>query len=125
MSMGCRHFQHFTPIEDSLIVARLKQAGLNIFGKTNRPEIGQMPYTEPELFGPTCNLLALDYTTGGSSGGAAAAVSRSVRDAPCCSTLTSSGKPGIFFRAVAEPCAPLCASAIWRSRSSRGRYRRM
>ncbi|HMC46610.1 MAG TPA: amidase family protein, partial [Caballeronia sp.] len=51
MSMGCRHFQHFTPTEDSPIVSRSKQAGLNIFGKTNTPEIGQMPYTEPELFG--------------------------------------------------------------------------
>lgn len=78
MSMGCRHFQHFTPTEDSLIVARSKQAGLNIFGKTNTPEIGQMPYTEPELFGPARNPWGLDYTPGGSSGGAAAAVAGGV-----------------------------------------------
>ncbi|MDN7177457.1 amidase [Caballeronia sp. SEWSISQ10-4 2] len=78
MSMGCRHFQHYTPTEDSLIIARSKQAGLNIFGKTNTPEIGQMPYTEPELFGPTRNPWGLDYTTGGSSGGAAAAVAGGV-----------------------------------------------
>ena len=78
MSMGCRHFQHYTPTEDSLIIARSKQAGLNIFGKTNTPEMGQMPYTEPELFGPTRNPWGLDYTTGGSSGGAAAAVAGGV-----------------------------------------------
>jgi amidase len=78
MSMGCRHFQHYTPTEDSLIIARSKQAGLNIFGKTNTPEMGQMPYTEPELFGPTRNPWGLDYTTGGSSGGAAAAVASGV-----------------------------------------------
>ena len=78
MSMGCRHFQHYTPTEDSLIVARSKLAGLNIFGKTNTPEIGQMPYTEPELFGPARNPWGLDYTTGGSSGGAAAAVAGGV-----------------------------------------------
>ena len=76
--MGCRHFQHYTPTEDSLIIARSKQAGLNIFGKTNTPEMGQMPYTEPELFGPTRNPWGLDYTTGGSSGGAAAAVAGGV-----------------------------------------------
>jgi amidase len=78
MSMGCRHFQHYTPTDDSLIIARSKQAGLNIFGKTNTPEMGQMPYTEPELFGPTRNPWGLDYTTGGSSGGAAAAVAGGV-----------------------------------------------
>jgi amidase len=74
MSMGSRHFQHYIPNDDSPIVARSKLAGLNIFGKTNTPEIGQMPYTEPELFGPARNPWALDYTTGGSSGGAAAVV---------------------------------------------------
>jgi amidase len=74
MSLGCRHFQHFTPTEDSPLITRSKLAGLNIFGKTNTPEVGQMPYTEPELFGPTRNPWALDYTPGGSSGGAAAAV---------------------------------------------------
>ncbi|MGA7817366.1 amidase family protein, partial [Caballeronia sp.] len=62
MSLGCRHFQHFTPKEDSPLIARSKLAGLNIFGKTNTPEVGQMPYTEPELFGPTRNPWALDYT---------------------------------------------------------------
>ncbi|WP_438395057.1 amidase [Caballeronia sp. DA-9] len=78
MSMGSRHFQHYIPQEDSPIVARSKAAGLNIFGKTNTPEIGQMPYTEPDLFGPARNPWGLDYTPGGSSGGAAAAVAGGV-----------------------------------------------
>jgi amidase len=78
MAMGSRHFQHFIPKEDSPIVVRAKQAGLNIFGKTNTPEIGQMPYTEPELFGAARNPWALDYTPGGSSGGAAAAVAAGI-----------------------------------------------
>ncbi len=78
MSMGCRHFQHFKPRDDSPLIAKTKLAGLNIFGKTNTPEAGQMPYTEPELFGPTRNPWGLDYTPGGSSGGAAAAVAAGV-----------------------------------------------
>jgi amidase len=78
MAMGSRHFQHYTPREDSPVVTRARQAGLNIFGKTNTPEIGQMPYTEPELFGPARNPWGLDYSPGGSSGGAAAAVAAGI-----------------------------------------------
>lgn len=78
MSMASRHYQHFKPREDSPLIARTRLAGLNIFGKTNTPEAGQMPYTEPELFGPTRNPWGLDYTPGGSSGGSAAAVASGV-----------------------------------------------
>jgi amidase len=78
MAMGSRHFQHYVPREDSPIITRTRLTGLNIFGKTNTPEIGQMPYTEPELFGPTRNPWGLDYSPGGSSGGAAAAVAAGI-----------------------------------------------
>lgn len=55
-----------------------RAAGLNVFGKTNTSEIGQMPYTEPDLFGACRNPWSLDHTSGGSSGGAAAAVAAGV-----------------------------------------------
>ncbi|WJF90456.1 amidase [Paraburkholderia bonniea] len=78
MSMGSRHYRHFVPAEDAPVIALSKAAGLNIFGKTSTSELGQMPYTEPELFGPCRNPWSLDHTPGGSSGGAAAAVAAGV-----------------------------------------------
>ena len=78
MTMGSRHYRYYVPKEDAPIVTLTKAAGFNIFGKTNTPELGQMPYTEPELFGPCRNPWSLDHTPGGSSGGAAAAVAAGI-----------------------------------------------
>ncbi|MCC8393469.1 amidase [Paraburkholderia sp. MMS20-SJTR3] len=78
MAMGSRHYRHFIPGEDAPVVALAKAAGLNIFAKTSTSELGQMPYTETELFGPCRNPWNLDHTPGGSSGGAAAAVAAGI-----------------------------------------------
>lgn len=59
---------------DEGLVARIKQAGFIILGKTATSELGSLPYTEPPGFPPTRNPWNLDYTPAGSSGGAAAAV---------------------------------------------------
>lgn len=56
------------------LVKRSEEAGLIVVGKTNTPEFGMVPITEPKLFGATHNPWNLDLTPGGSSGGAAAAV---------------------------------------------------
>lgn len=74
MQSGCRFLKGFVPDHDSEMVRRFKTAGLIIVGKTNTPEFGLVPITEPELFGPSCNPWDLTRTTGGSSGGSAAAV---------------------------------------------------
>ncbi|OAA26860.1 amidase [Frankia sp. EI5c] len=60
--------------EDCEMVRRLRAAGAVIVGKTNTPEFGQWPFTEGSAFGCTRNPWNLDFSPGGSSGGAAAAV---------------------------------------------------
>ena len=74
ITSGSRLYSGWIPPHDTEIVQRYRKAGLIVVGKTNTPEFGLTPYTEPELFGPTRNPWDLDRTTGGSSGGSAAAV---------------------------------------------------
>jgi Asp-tRNA(Asn)/Glu-tRNA(Gln) amidotransferase A subunit family amidase len=62
------------PTADSEHVARLKRAGLVIFGRTNTCELGLSLTCEPQMHGPTRNPWDLARISGGSSGGAAAAV---------------------------------------------------
>src|SRR2546430_3311489 len=62
------------PAADSPAVARLKQAGAILVGKTTTPEFGHKCFTEAPLFGRTANPWNLARTCGGSSSGGAAAV---------------------------------------------------
>src|SRR6201988_2822833 len=59
---------------DTTLVSRFKAAGLVIAGRTNSPEMGSLPTTQPVAWGPTRNPWARDRAPGGSGGGAAAAV---------------------------------------------------
>jgi amidase len=74
MAMGTAFLKDFVPDHDSELVSRLKRAGFILVGKTNTPELGILPTTEPRFGGRTRNPWNLDRTTGGSSGGSAAAV---------------------------------------------------
>jgi len=62
----------------SEFVARLEAAGMVVAGKTNTPEFGLLPTTEPERFGPSHNPWDPSRTPGGSSGGSAAAVAAGI-----------------------------------------------
>ena len=71
---GSRSLGDWTPEVDSGPVARLRAAGAIVVGKTNTPEWGMRPVTEPERYGPARNPHDPSLITGGSSGGSAAAV---------------------------------------------------
>ncbi len=74
LTMGSKALSDHVPDHDNELVLRFKRAGLIILGKTNTPEFGLLPTTEPKLFGPAHNPWDLGRTPGGSSGGSAAAV---------------------------------------------------
>jgi amidase len=59
---------------DSWLATRFREAGFVFVGKTNTPELGILPTTEPVAYGPTRNPWDTSLSTGGSSGGSGAAV---------------------------------------------------
>jgi len=63
---------------DTFLGARFRDAGFVTIGKTNTPELGIVPTTEPEAYGPTHNPWDLERSPGGSSGGSAAAVAAGI-----------------------------------------------
>lgn len=77
---GTRHLRAvgYEAQHDSELHARLKAAGAVIIGRTNTPELGLQPTTEPAVYGPSHNPWNLDHSTGGSSGGSAACVAAGV-----------------------------------------------
>ncbi len=77
-SGGSRALENIKADHTSELVKRTLNAGLNIFGKTNSPELGLTVTTEPKLYGPTRNPWNLDYSSGGSSGGASSAVAAGI-----------------------------------------------
>ena len=74
LTSGSRYTENWISRKDSELVTRIKKAGLIVLGKTNVPEFGLSPVTEPVLFGATLNPWNVKYSPGGSSGGSAAAV---------------------------------------------------
>ncbi len=77
-SGGSRVLKNIKADHTSELVKRTIDSGLNIFGKTNSPELGLTVTTEPVLYGPTRNPWSLDRSSGGSSGGASAAVASGI-----------------------------------------------
>jgi amidase len=73
-TMGMRALEDWIPDEDSATVRRLRAAGAIVVGKTNLPEMGILPVSEPLRFGPARNPWDTSRTPGGSSGGSAAGV---------------------------------------------------
>src|SRR3989440_2439356 len=73
-SLASRVFEDSIAQVDGFAIARLKEEGAVILGKTNAPEFGTRPVTEGPMFPPARNPVDPTRTAGGSSGGAAAAL---------------------------------------------------
>jgi len=76
LHMGMQYLKDadFRAPVDTYLALRFKQAGFVTIGKTNTPELGILPTTEPRAYGPSRNPWDVTRSTGGSSGGSAAAV---------------------------------------------------
>jgi amidase len=98
LTSGSRFYGTWAPPYNSELVNRFLRAGLVVVGKTNTPELGLLPVTEPERFGPTRNPWDLSRTAGGSSGGSGAAVA--ARLVP----VASGGDGGGSIRVPASCC---------------------
>ena len=70
-TLGSPLFADQVPVQDSLMVARLKAAGAVVIGKTNTPEFGLGSHSYNTVFGTTTNAWDPTRSAGGSSGGAA------------------------------------------------------
>jgi amidase len=106
---GMRHLKDvgFVPTTDSYLTAKFRRAGFVFVGRTNIPELGLQPTTEPELYGPTRNPWDPTRSTGGSSGGSAAGWRRA---------WSRSATPAT----VADRSASRPASAAWSGSSRHG-----
>ncbi|MFN8310290.1 MAG: amidase [Chitinophagales bacterium] len=106
---GSRLLKDYISEETSYATNKILSAGLLIFGKTNCPEFGLNPFTEPQLFGPSKNPWNTEYTTGGSSGGSAAAVASGI--VPMASANDGGGSTRI----------PASCNGLFGMKTSRGR----
>jgi amidase len=98
---GSPIFAHEMPVEDSVLVERLRRAGTIPIGKTNVPEFGMGSHTYNKVYGTTLNPYDRTKSAGGSSGGAAAAVATGML--PCADGSDLGGSlrnPGSFNNVV-------------------------
>ncbi|MEZ5408228.1 MAG: amidase [Acidimicrobiales bacterium] len=86
------------PAYDTELAVRFRRAGLVVLGKTNTPEWGSLPTTEPLAFGATRNPWHPDHSPSGSSGGSAAAVASGMVP------MASGGDGGGSIRVPASAC---------------------
>jgi amidase len=113
LTMGSDLFGDYIPSQEAFVVRRLRDAGFVIVGKTNMPEFGILPVSEPRRFGPVRNPWDIERTPGGSSGGAAAAVAAAL-------VPLAHGSDGGGSIRIPAACCGLVGLKPGRGRVSRG-----
>lgn len=89
------------PVRDSLIISRLRAAGVVTTGKSNVPEFAAGSHTFNPLFGTTVNPYDTSKSAAGSSGGAAAAIAAGIQASGDGSDMGGSLRtPGSFNNVV-------------------------
>ncbi len=111
---GAPELAAHVPERDADAVARLKDAGAVIFGKTNLPLYAGDMQTYNEVYGRTNNPYAPDRTVGGSSGGSAAALAAGLTGFELGSDIGGS------IRNPAHFCGVFGLKPTWGIVSSRG-----
>ena len=120
---GSLAFRDRVPDEDSIVVERVRASGAVILGKTNTPEFGLLGHTQ-NLLGDHCrNPWNTERTSGGSSGGAGAAVAPGCARWPPAATAagpyafrpasaasTGSSRPSIGCRCTPAPRRRVCST---------------
>lgn len=101
-TFGSPIYKDFVAEKDDQQVTQVREAGAIIFAKSNTTEFGAGSNTTNAVFGPTRNPFDLSRTSGGSSGGAAAALALDM--APLCMGNDTGGSlrvPSTFCGTVA------------------------
>lgn len=78
VTFGSVFFRDYSPELTDEYIKRVMRAGFVPIGRTNSPEFGLLPTTEPTVHGPTRNPWNLNRSSGGSSGGAAVATAAGI-----------------------------------------------
>src|SRR4051794_40296982 len=113
LTVGSDLFGDFVPEYDTSVVRRFREAGFVIVGRTNMPEFGILPVTEPRRHGPTRNPWDTSRTPGGSSGGSSAAVAAGM-------VPVAHGKDGGGSIRIPAACCGLVGLKVQRGRVSNG-----
>ncbi|MCP3911695.1 MAG: amidase [Actinomycetia bacterium] len=96
-NLGLKELDHHATVTTSF-ARRIVDAGFVTVGKTNTPELGSLPTTEPVAYGPTHNPWNPEHSPGGSSGGSAASVAAGLVP------VASAGDGGGSIRIPAAAC---------------------